>query len=628
MGGACLENSDCTEGLFCDTLNRGSKIGVAVYVGNRTTASDYGQCADHFAPYTKCNLSMGSCESPYSCELASGNDHYCVRTNETAGTQFNSWVKVGGIDFALSTATYHSGASSALVGGSGSNTSYAYNSALLGSLEGDAKYMLEFWAQTSTAGSLARYALYDTINNAYLNDSGQWIYASSGNAPSGSTITPLTSTSGSWKHVVKAFRTLQNAKIQLRFYPLPEVSYYVDDLAVTQANDFSMLAWVRAGSPQPGGMLFSQMGTAEGSPQGINWSINPSNTLTMGMHSSGEQGVHDGAAASLLPTISLADGKWHQVALSADRTGNYSVYLDGALYSQALFTLGSLENNGTFYLGSPLSGGFKGELGEVRFYKRALTPADVLDHYNGWFQQQCKISLAFSYSGAAAQNLTAAYNADLRIRKLLPETILAMPFDVNVSSDGRGMIVDYSRFLGAGTKTGAAWTADGKVGGAYAFDGSGKIALPSALLTGTGDFTAAAWIRPSSLGTSCVLCSNLTTGFTLGYNSGLSVSAGPSSLAYPFTPAGGAWVHIAAVRKAGIGYLYVNGTLAAQGALPGSIASAEPLTIGSSPSGTSGFVGAIDEVRVFSRALTDAEILSLYNDNALASSAALPLSQN
>jgi len=566
-----------------------------------------------------------------------------MRTSGQAGTQFNSWVKVGGIDVELS-AIRHSGESSASV--SGSATSYIYNSALMGSLEGEQKYALEFWARVSSSGTpLARYAVYDTINNAYLSNSTSqaWLYAtSSEEVPAGGIIEPPTTQASVWRQVVNVFKTLPNAKVQLRFYPLTgDKTYNLDDLSVTHANDFSMLAWVRADSPQPGGLLFSQMsnisipGESQPRPQGINWSVSPANTLTMGMSSSGSQ-VQNGPL-SLSPTLQLGDSDWHQVALSVDRIGNYTVYLDGALSQQAPFTLGSLESNGTFYIGAPGTSGFAGELGEVRFYKRALTPADVLDHYNGWFQQQCKIGLAFSYNGTAAKNLTAAYNADLRIRKLLPETILSMPFDVNISSDARGMIVDYSRFLGAGTKSGAVWTPYGAVGGAYDFNNGSrtadKITLPSALVSGTGDFTLSAWIYPA----------NTTIGYIMGnYGpgnaNGVEFAVGSGKLVlyiqgYALSPASSiqpnTWYHVAATRKSGMVRLYINGVQAGPGAtLNSTITSLEPFAIGNGPDYTSErFQGKIDEVRAFSRALSDDEILSLYNDNALASSQALPLSQ-
>jgi hypothetical protein len=506
----------------------------------------------------------------------------------------------------------------------------------MGAVEPGKKYLLEFWALANSGSYLAKYSLYDTVNDAYLTGTG-WQYANaSGQPPNGTMFTPARNVSlpsGTYEHVVKGFSTLPRAKLQLRFYPNGVT--YLDDVSVSEANDFSMLAWVRADAVQAGGDLFRQ----QNGSQGMVWRVNSSNALTITMQSNGTQ--LPGTATTLSRTVSLADGKWHQVGLSVDRLGNYSVYDNGALAnnSSAPFTLGALNASGNLTIGGDSQGGFfKGEIGEVRFYKRALTLSDMADHYAGRFQQQCKIDLSVKYTTTDASSLSAAYNADLRIRKLLPDTILSMPFDVNVSSEETGMVVDYSRFLGAGTKKGAAWTPSGKIGGAYEFNMGGRvndsIVLPSSLINGTGDFTVMAWIYPQGIsGTSCVLCSysaanpsGMIFGLSGGYpmvGIGLSQSVVSSDLLNL------TWVHLAAVRKAGTGTLYLNGVALISGQLTSSIASSAPLTIGNGAGGTGAnlFTGRIDEVRVFSRALTAEEIASQYNDNGLVSSVRLPISQ-
>jgi len=139
MGGACLLDNDCAAGLFCDTLNRGGMVAVASYAGNNTLPSDFGQCTDAYAPYTKCDAGH-SCQSPYTCIKPEGSaSYYCM--GGSGGTQFNGWVKVGGVGF-IPSANAHTGTTSAQV--SGLNTSYAYSSVLAGALEGGRKYLLGF----------------------------------------------------------------------------------------------------------------------------------------------------------------------------------------------------------------------------------------------------------------------------------------------------------------------------------------------------------------------------------------------------------------------------------------------------------------------------------------------------
>ena len=644
IGGACLQDSDCSQtpaSAFCDLLNRGGTVAIRAYVTNNTLVSDYGQCMASYAPYTLCN-GAHACAYGYACLPLAGSS-YCVANSSTGVQGFSGWARVGAISMEAShsPSKVHSGLTSARISGA-DPSAYAYNMVLMGALQGESAYLLEFWAQRENSGTtLAKYALYDSMNNAWLSGSGTWLFAASNTVPTGGIITEV-SISDEWMQMVRVFKTLKNAKIQLRFYAPDSGAYYADDVSVSEANDFSMLAWVRADSPQAGGTLFSQVGRVANKLQGINWSIAANNTLYLNMYSSSRQGATFPAGTeSISPSVSLADGKWHQVALSVHRSSYYMVYLDGVLAGAGQFTLGSMETNATMFIGGNGTGsGFTGELGEVRFYKRALTPADIKGHYEGWFQQLCKIDVSVKYSNTAAKNLTATYNAELKIRKLLPETVLSMPFDVEITSDSPGMITDYSRFLGAGTKTGAVWVSSGKVGGAYEFNAGGRtadrIVLPSALIGATGDFTVAAWVNSTDLSSyHCVLCSfspSSTGGLFFGtYNNYpfIGVGTGGTRLTASTPLSTGAWYHLAAVRSGTTVTYYVNGVKSIYETSSMPFTTASTLAIGNTPDalGGYGFKGRIDEVRVISRALTDAEVLSVYKDNSLVSSQILPLSQ-
>ena len=74
-----------------------------------------------------------------------------------------------------------------------------------------------------------------------------------------------------------------------------------------------------------------------------------------------------------------------------------------------------------------------------------------------------------------------------------PFANLVMPFDTEVPLyiDQEGTIIDYSGFGNDGTKTGAMWTPDGVVGGAYSFHSSSQITVQEAgnSLSGTGSWT-------------------------------------------------------------------------------------------------------------------------------------------
>jgi hypothetical protein len=69
------------------------------------------------------------------------------------------------------------------------------------------------------------------------------------------------------------------------------------------------------------------------------------------------------------------------------------------------------------------------------------------------------------------------------------------------------------------------------------------------------------------------------------------------------------WTHLAVTFGAGTLRLYVNGVLAGSRAVSGALrTSADPLTIGGNGVWAEWFTGLIDEVRIYNRALTQAEI--------------------
>lgn len=87
-------------------------------------------------------------------------------------------------------------------------------------------------------------------------------------------------------------------------------------------------------------------------------------------------------------TTTIANNTWYFVVAVHDSVNNeLRLYLDGTLVSTVAWTTGALVGGGAFALGARPATSyahfFGGDLDEVGLWKRALTPAEITDLYNG-----------------------------------------------------------------------------------------------------------------------------------------------------------------------------------------------------------------------------------------------------
>jgi hypothetical protein len=196
-----------------------------------------------------------------------------------------------------------------------------------------------------------------------------------------------------------------------------------------------------------------------------------------------------------------------------------------------------------------------------------------------------------------------------------PSLVLAFSFD-----EASGVTVNDKSGLGNnGTASGGPLRVAGHAGGALSFDGvNDVVAVPNAAsLALTTGLTVEAWVRPSQLGANwrTIALKERPGGMCwalYGHDSnGPAAHAvtGPTATANGARLALNAWTHLAATYDGSVLALYRDGSLVASTLASGSLlTSTGALKIGGNSIWSEWFAGLIDDLRVYSRALTASEI--------------------
>jgi fibronectin type 3 domain-containing protein len=202
--------------------------------------------------------------------------------------------------------------------------------------------------------------------------------------------------------------------------------------------------------------------------------------------------------------------------------------------------------------------------------------------------------LAASAPAFAANGLVAAYSMDQGSGTAVPD----------VSGTGNN-----------GTLTGASWVAGGRFGGALSFNGNGNlVTVPdSASLDLSAAMSLEAWVRPELGSWRTAILKERPGG--LAYAMYASTDTNRPSTEINVDVRGTAalptstWSHLTATYDGATMRLYVNGTQVGSRTVAGTIPiSSGALRIGGNTLWGEYFSGLIDEVRIYNRALTAAEI--------------------
>ncbi len=332
-----------------------------------------------------------------------------------------------------------------------------------------------------------------------------------------------------------------------------------------------------------------------------------------------------GASAERTTGMNLADGNWHyvtQVFQSGVASGT-TVYVDGSLVLTTTMTVSS--QGVQLGIGDSVGSSqfFAGSIDEPRVYNRVLTASEIQSLYQ--LGESDKMN-ATDVNGNLNSGLAGHWKLD----------------------EGSGTsTVDSSVNGSTGTLTsGPTWTT-GQVGGAVTFDGNNDYITAgssSALDFTTSTFTISSWIYPTAipiLGQAAYHASifdrwdhgctghgyafGITNAYTFNGPTELEVrtSCGGSSTSVANGAANvltnNQWQHIVVVANAGVVTFYVNGvSYVATGSITDvPLTYAGPVIIGNGYLGTgSPYTGSLDEIRVYNRPLSPAEVMQLYRVTA------------
>jgi hypothetical protein len=203
----------------------------------------------------------------------------------------------------------------------------------------------------------------------------------------------------------------------------------------------------------------------------------------------------------------------------------------------------------------------------------------------------------------------------------------------NTSSNPSGLVAAYGFSEGSGVQTrdssgqgntgtisGATWTTAGKYGSALSFNGTSSwvtVADAASLHLTTG-MTIEAWVNPASgSGWRCVVLKEASGGLAYALYSANNASR-PSGFVHTSTDVGvngtsavplNTWTHVAVTYDGATLRMFVNGAQVNSQSAPGAaIVTSNALRIGGDSVWGEYFKGVIDEVRIYNRALSAAEI--------------------
>ena len=284
--------------------------------------------------------------------------------------------------------------------------------------------------------------------------------------------------------------------------------------------------------------------------------------------------------------------KWaHLIAVFDKSANSVKFYVNGVKQTNEYdisSVTGTVSGSDNLTIGTMYGWQTDGILDDVRLYSRALSASEV----------------------------SAMYRSGQITRKAVSESGLVGYWPMN---EGVGLQAgDSSGYGYTGTIAGNPTWTDGKRGKALNFDGTGDVITATDGLSGNGAFTASAWVNPADITTSWKsIFGTGCSGFDVAVNAA-TINFGRNCGGGVFytgpTVSANEWAHIVAVFDGTNIDVYKNGVKTTGGAV--TYTHGATTYIGGSINTSSElFLGKIDDVRIWNRALSVTEVLNLYKQN-------------
>jgi hypothetical protein len=293
--------------------------------------------------------------------------------------------------------------------------------------------------------------------------------------------------------------------------------------------------------------------------------------------------------------------------------GGHQIFVNGSLDASNSNTAAWDNNGQVMYFGAAVySSYFPGSIDEIGIWSKALSTQEISDLYNGGTGNTMVTGTTLSNYPVLVQN--PIYN----------ETGLVGSWHME------GNATDSSGNGNNGTATAVTYgTSYGKFGQGASFNGSSSR-INTGLNLPQPPITLSAWVYPTSNPNGCgtfMIASSGGYGYFLRTTSSTCASPAQqiefdihnSSSEYNIFwsyPSFNTWYNVVGTYDGNTQKLYINGTLVSSQSITVTPVAATGLEIGGSAQFSQYFIGYLDEVRIYNRALSSTEITNLYQAHA------------